>query len=68
MKYVVMQSVGGNTIIKSEWSDKNKAKQAFHDTCRLLYADEQTTKATVTILDENSDIVDGKREFIDKTK
>lgn len=68
MKYVVMQSVDGNTSIVSEWEDKNKAKQAFHHQCELLYSDEPTTKATVVILDENSDIVDGKREFIDKTK
>ena len=67
MKYVVMQSVGGNTIIKSEWTDKIKAKQAFHDTCKLLYADADTQKATVSILDEKLDVVDGKKEFIDKT-
>lgn len=68
MKYVVMQSVEGNTTIVSEYTDKNKAKQGFHHQCELLYSDEPTTKATVVILDENSDIVDGKREFIDKTK
>ena len=66
MKYVVMQSVEGNVIIKSEWTDKNKAKQAFHDTCRLLYSDAETTKAVVGILDENLDIVDGCKEYIDK--
>ena len=31
MKYVVMQSTSGNIIIKSEWTDKNNAKQAYHD-------------------------------------
>lgn len=66
MKYVVMQSVEGNVIVKSEWTDKNGAKQAFHDTCRLLYSDAETTKAVVGILDENLDIVDGCKEYIDK--
>lgn len=66
MKYVVMQSTGGNIIIKSEWSDKDKAKQAFHNTCQLLYADEPTKIAVVSILDENLDVVDGKKEYINK--
>ena len=68
MKYVVMQSTGGNIIIKSEWTDKNKAKQAYHDTCKLLYADEPTTQAVVAILDENLDVVDGNKCYIDKSK
>lgn len=68
MKYVVMQSVGGNTIIASEWTDKNKAFQAFHHQCELLYSDEPTAQATVAVLDERLDVVDGNRCFIDKTK
>lgn len=66
MKYVVMQSTGGNIIIKSEWSDKDKAKQAFHDACKLLYSDTATKTAVVSILDENLDVVDGKKEYINK--
>lgn len=66
MKYVVVQSTGGNIIIKSEWSDKNGAKQAFHDTCRLLYADPDTLTAVVKIFDENLDVVDGCKEYINK--
>lgn len=66
MKYVVEQSASSNIIVVSEWTDKNKAKQAFHDTCRLLYSDADTTKAVVAILDENLDIVDGCKEYINK--
>ena len=68
MKYVVMQSTGGNTIIKNEWTDKNKAKQAYHDTCKLLYADADTQIATVAVLDENLDVVDGNKCYINKAE
>lgn len=68
-KYDVVQKVDGNLVVKSTWvDDKNAAKQAFHDVCKVLYADKDTTKGVVAILDDNLDVVDGKREFIDKTK
>ncbi len=67
MKYVVVQSTGGNIIIKSEWSDKDKAVGDFHNTCRLLYSDTETTEAIVAVLDERLDVVDGHKEFIKKT-
>lgn len=67
-KYDVVQKVNGNTTIVSTWTDnKNGAKQAFHERCKLLYADAETTTAVVAILDDNLDIVDGKKEFIEKT-
>ena len=68
MKYDVVQKVNGNLVIKSTWTDdKAKAKQAYHDTLRLLYADSATTSGVVAILDDNLDVVDGCKEFIDKT-
>jgi hypothetical protein len=66
MKYVVMQSTGGNVTVKSEWSDKDKAVGDFHNTCRLLYSDTETTEAVVAVLDERLDVVDGHKEFINK--
>ena len=67
-KYDVVQKVDGNLVVVSTWEDnKNGAKQSFHDRCKLLYADTETTKAVVAILDDNLDVVDGKKEFIDKT-
>ena len=67
MKYNVVQNVSSNMVIKSTWDDKAKAKQAYHDTLRLLYADSATTSGVVAILDDNLDVVDGCKEFIDKT-
>ncbi|SFU35894.1 hypothetical protein [Butyrivibrio sp. INlla21] len=66
--YDVVQKVNGNLVIRSSWADdqKAKAKQAFHDTCRLLYADTATTSGIVATLDDNLDVVDGCKEFIKK--
>jgi len=64
----VIQKVNGNMVIKSSWTDDKKAnaKQSFHDTCRLLYADSETTGGVVAIVDDNLDVVDGCKEFIAK--
>lgn len=67
MKYDVIQKVSGNTVVVSTWEDNlNGAKQAFHERCKLLYADKDTTSGVVAILDDNLDVVDGKKEFIVK--
>ena len=66
-KLDVVQKVNGNLTVVSTWVDnKNGAKQAFHERCKLLYADTETTKGVVAILDDNLDVVDGMKEFIDK--
>ena len=68
MTYDVIQKVNGNTLIVSSWTDNlNGAKQAFHERCKLLYSDTDTTSGVVVILDDNLDVVDGKKEFINKT-
>ena len=66
-KYDVVQKVDGNLVIRSTW-DNNLvgAKQAFHDTCKALYADKDTTNGVVAILDDNLDVVEGKKEYIQK--
>lgn len=67
MKYNVIQSANGNTTIVSEWDDNpNGAKSAFHGTCRNLYSDPNTTRATVAIFDENLNVVDNNKEYINK--
>ena len=67
MKLFVVQSANGNLTIVSEWTDnENGAKQAFHNQCRLLYSDAETTKAYVEILDEQLDVYGGFKEFINK--
>ena len=67
MKYDVVQKVDGNLVIQSSWTDdKVGAKQAFHNVCKNLYADKDTTSGVVAILDDNLDVVDGCKEFIVK--
>lgn len=63
----VIQKVDGNIVVVSSWGNDKKAsaKQAFHNTCRLLYSD-ATTSGVVAILDDNLEIVDGCKEFIKK--
>lgn len=68
MTYDVVQKVSGNIVVVSSWTDNlNGAKQAFHERCKLLYADTETTSGVVAILDDNLDVVEGKKEFINKT-
>ena len=66
-KYDVVQKVNGNLVVVSTWeNNKSGAKKAFHDRCALLYVDAEVTDGVVAILDDNLDVVDGKREFIKK--
>lgn len=66
-KYDVVQKVNGNLTIVSTWTDNLVgAKQAFHERCKLLYSDAETTSGVVAILDDNMDVVDGKKEYIVK--
>lgn len=67
MTYDVVQKVNGNLVVVSTWADNLvSAKQSFHDRCKLLYADAETTSGVVKILDDNLDVVDGKEEYIVK--
>ena len=67
MKYDVVQKVNGNLVIKSTWVDNpSGARKAFHDTCSSLEADPETTSYVVAILDDNLDVFEGKKEFINK--
>lgn len=66
-KLDVVQKVSGNLVIKSTWTDNpNGAKQAFHDVCKLLYSDKDTTSGVVAILDDNLDVFEGFKEYIRK--
>lgn len=66
-KLFVVQNADSNMTIVSEWNDNIKgAKQAFHDTCKNLWADSGTTNATVKILDEQLDNYEGYKESIHK--
>lgn len=66
-KYDVVQKVDGNLVLVSTWVDnKNGAIKAWHDRCALLWADAGTTNGVVAILDDNLEVMDGKKEFISK--
>jgi len=68
-KLFVVQTVNGSMTIVSEWRDnENGAKQAFHNQCRLLYSDAATTSAYVAILDEQLDVYQGFKEFVNKVQ
>ena len=66
MRYAVMASVNGTTFkIESEWVDNfDGAKNSYWDKCKAYNNAPDVVKATITIIDENFDIVEGKREFI----
>ena len=66
-KFDVVQKVDSNLVIVSTWvDDKVGAKQAYHNTLKNLYADKDTKSGVVAILDDNLDVVDGMKEFIEK--
>lgn len=66
MKYYVIYVVNGalQTDKITEWSDLDKAKSKFHGVCTTLWNEQSVTKATVKILDEQLDAVDGYSETI----
>lgn len=65
MKYAVIKVVNGNFAISTEHgTDKQAAIIAFHNLCAALWNDTSKVDATVKIVDERLDTVDGKVEFI----
>ena len=65
MKYSVISTVNGTFKIESEWDDDlSGAKKNFWSKC-IVYEDAQDVqKATISVIDENQDIVEGKKEEI----
>lgn len=67
MKYDVVQKVDGNLVIKSTWVDNpNGARKEYHNVCSSLWADPDTTRGVVAILDDNLDVFEGNKEYIVK--
>lgn len=65
MKYAVVVNSNGTFEIKSEWTDDLPgARIDFWDKCKIYENAQDVKHATVAIMDENYDIVEGKREFI----
>ena len=64
MKYAVVECINSNYVIKTEHGDKQSAIIKFHQECAGLWNASDVKTATVKILDENLDCVEGYSEFI----
>ena len=65
MRYAVTKVVNGNFFIVSEHGeDLSAAKNAFWDQCKILNSAPDVITATVAVMDENQDVVEGKKEYI----
>ena len=68
MKYYVMYISNGNLQLGegavTEWSDLDKAKAKYHDLCKILWAEPSVITGYVAIMDNQLDVVDGYKEFI----
>lgn len=65
MKYAIVKCVNGTYSIHAEgFTDLSKAKVNFHGLCQALWNAQDVITATVKIVDENLDNVEGYKEFI----
>ena len=67
MKYAVIKVINGNYFIHAEGiTDFNDARVSYHGLCQTLWNASDVITACVIIADENLDVVQGYKEFIDK--
>ena len=65
MKYAIVKVINGNYFIHAEGiTDLASAKTQFHGLCQTLWNAPDVLSATVKIVDENLDCVEGYKEFI----
>lgn len=65
MKYAIIKCVNGNYSIHAEGiTAVENAKTQYHGLCQTLWNAPDVVTATVKIVDENLDLVDGYKEFI----
>ena len=65
MKYAIVKVINGNYFIHAEGiTDLASAKVSFHGLCQTLWNASDVITATVKIVDENLDCVEGYKEFI----
>ena len=65
MKYAIVKIVNGTFSIDSEWnSNITGAIVKFHSVCRTLWNEMTVETATVEIIDNQGDVVQGYKEFI----
>lgn len=64
MKYAIIRCTDTNFAVHGEYHTLQGAKVAFHQLCAALWNDPGTKNATVKIVDEQLDNVEGYRDFI----
>lgn len=65
MKYAIIKVINGNYSIHAEGiTDVSNAKTQFHGLCQTLWNASDVLTASVAIVDENLDVVEGYKEFI----
>ena len=65
MKYALVKVVNGNfSIVSEHGTDKQAAFVAFHNQSAALWNASDVVTATIAVIDENQDVVEGKKEYI----
>ena len=65
MKYSIISCVNGNFKIEAEYgTNKEGAFVGFHDKCKIYWSAQDVISAVVAVVDENLDVVEGKKEYI----
>lgn len=65
MKYAIVKTINGTYSIDSEgFTDVDKAKVQYHGVCKTMWNADDVVTASVAIVDENLDVVQGYKEFI----
>ena len=65
MKYAIISVVNGNFKVEAEYgTNKQGAFVGFHNTCAAFWNESTVKTATVSVVDENLDVVEGKIEYI----
>ena len=65
MKYAIIKVINGNYFVHAEGiTELASAKTQFHGLCQTLWNASDVISATVKIVDENLDCVEGYKEFI----
>lgn len=65
MKYAIIKVINGNYNIHAEGiTELASAKTNFHGLCQTLWNAPDVITATVKIVDENLDCVEGYKEYV----
>lgn len=65
MKYAIIKVINGNYFIHAEgFTSVESAKVSHHGLCQALWNEQTVVTATVMIVDEQLNVVEGYKEFI----